>query len=198
MLCTQCSLTGADEAFKKVSAAYACLSDADKRSSEKWQRAVNTVDWLTTQIPARSKFQMYAFNVKAIPMVEGTEGEWIEASDPQALDKALQSLGATVPTKGTSLHNAFVAVSALDPPPDNIYLLTDGLPTQGSNEPRRNTVSPSRRLGHFKSALETLPSGIPINVILYPMEGDPDAAISYWLLAQRTGGSFLSPARDWP
>ena len=33
MLCTQCSLTGADEAFKKVSAAYACLSDADKRRS---------------------------------------------------------------------------------------------------------------------------------------------------------------------
>jgi hypothetical protein len=174
------------------------LSNAEKRESKKWQRAVDTVDWLTTQIPASSKFQIYAFNVKPIPLVEGSEGEWIEASAPGALDGALQALEATVPGRGTSLHHAFAPLATLDPPPDNVYLLTDGLPTQGSKEPLRSTVSPSRRMGHFKSALERLPSGIPVNVILYPMEGDPDAAISYWLLAQRTGGSFLSPSRDWP
>jgi hypothetical protein len=30
------------------------------------------------------------------------------------------------------------------------------------------------------------------------MEGDPMAPGAYWTLARRTGGSFLSPARDWP
>ena len=37
------------------------LSDAEKRRSAKWQRAVLTVDWLTTRIPATSQFQIYTF-----------------------------------------------------------------------------------------------------------------------------------------
>ncbi len=40
--------------------------------------------------------------------------------------------------------------------------------------------------------------GVPVNVILFPMEGDPMAASSYWKLAMRSGGSFLSPPEDWP
>jgi len=107
-------------------------------------------------------------------------------------------LGRVVPDGGTSLHNAFAALRSLDPPPDNVYLLTDGLPTQGAKQPRGKTVSPARRLSHFREALEVLPSRVPVNVILFPMEGDPDAAISFWLLAQRSGGSLLSPSRDWP
>ena len=34
--------------------------------------------------------------------------------------------------------------------------------------------------------------------LMYPMEGDPLAAPSYWELALRTGGSFMSPSDDWP
>jgi len=30
------------------------------------------------------------------------------------------------------------------------------------------------------------------------MEGDPLAASEFWQLAQVSGGSFMSPARDWP
>jgi hypothetical protein len=40
--------------------------------------------------------------------------------------------------------------------------------------------------------------GVPINTILFAMEGDPAAAPGYWLLAIRTGGSMLAPAEDWP
>jgi hypothetical protein len=43
-----------------------------------------------------------------------------------------------------------------------------------------------------------LVKGVPINVILLPMEGDPMAAAAYWRLAQITRGSFLSPSEDWP
>jgi hypothetical protein len=39
---------------------------------------------------------------------------------------------------------------------------------------------------------------VPVNVILLPMEGDPLAPGAYWMLARRTNGAFLSPARDWP
>jgi hypothetical protein len=37
-----------------------------------------------------------------------------------------------------------------------------------------------------------------VNVILFPMEGDPDAAPAYWLVNIRTGGSMMAPSEDWP
>jgi len=39
---------------------------------------------------------------------------------------------------------------------------------------------------------------VPINIMLYPMEGDLNAPISYWSLALTSGGSFVSVSRDWP
>ena len=170
------------------------LPDAEKRRSAKWQRAVLTVDWLTTRIPAASQFQIYTFATEATPLIDDSEGQWLEASAPRTLNDAVRKLREVVPDGGTSLQNAFVALRSLNPLPDNVYLLTDGLPTQGANQPRRNTVSPARRLSHFRKALEVLPSRVPVNVILFPMEGDPDAAINFWLLAQSSGGSLLSPS----
>ena len=40
--------------------------------------------------------------------------------------------------------------------------------------------------------------GVPVNTILFPMEGDPMAASEYWQLARASNGSFLSPSTDWP
>jgi len=86
----------------------------------------------------------------------------------------------------------------LSPRPDNILLITDGLPTQGRSKPGGTTVSADERLKHFQAAVRVLPSGIPVNTVLLPMEGDAYAAAAYWKLAQDTRGSFLTPARDWP
>ena len=63
---------------------------------------------------------------------------------------------------------------------------------------RSTTVSADQRLKHFQAAVRVLPSGIPVNTVLLPMEGDAYAAAAYWKLAQDTRGSFLTPARDWP
>ena len=54
------------------------------------------------------------------------------------------------------------------------------------------------RLDHFNRAVRQLPNDLPINVILFAMEGDPDAAPAFWVLALRTGGSMLAPSEDWP
>ena len=42
------------------------------------------------------------------------------------------------------------------------------------------------------------PRGVPVNTILFPMEGAPMAASAYWKLAMATRGSYLAPASDWP
>ena len=104
----------------------------------------------------------------------------------------------TLPAGGTSLENAFSAAAALAPRPDNIVLLTDGLPTQGRKKPRRSLISGEQRVKFFEQAVRKIPAGVPINTILFPMEGDPLAAVLYWQLAIRSKGSFFTPTSDWP
>ena len=50
----------------------------------------------------------------------------------------------------------------------------------------------------FDQAYKEVPKGTPFNVLLYPMEGDPKAASSFWQLAMATRGSFMSLSEDWP
>jgi hypothetical protein len=68
----------------------------------------------------------------------------------------------------------------------------------GTRPPRGTTISGRARLDLFQNALRRIPAQVPINVIMFPMEGDPMAAAAFWNLARTSGGSYLSPSRDWP
>jgi hypothetical protein len=174
------------------------LDDATKIRAGKWQQAVAAVDWLTTQMPRQSRFQIHTFNTRAEPVVAGSQGAWLDAGDRKALDQAIAGLRQVVPRGGTSLHNAFASIDTLSPRPDNLVLLVDGLPTQGSEPPRARTISAKDRLRLYTRALDRLPKLLPVNVILFPMEGDPMAAPAFWKLALATGGSFMTPSKEWP
>jgi hypothetical protein len=184
------------------------MSDDTKISSDKWVGVRSIVDWLTTQLPPPSQYQIYTFNDEVKPLIPGTEGNWLEVADEAQLSDAVERLNSTIPVNGTNLENVFKAVASMSPLPDNIYLITDGLPTIGTreggffnrreNNSNANTVSGREREELFKGALGELPGGIPVNVVLAPLEGDPLAASLYWKLAVSTGGSYLSPSRDWP
>ena len=168
-----------------------------QRRAAKWQRAIATVDWLSTQFPRDSEYQIVLFNTRTEPALADSAGKWLKVSEREQLDAAVASLRSVTPAEGTSLAAAFAAAAAMSPRPDNIYLITDGLPTQG-NSIATGKVSGRDRLKFFNQALDRLPNGIPVNVILAPMEGDPMAAAAFWQLAQATRGAFLAPARDWP
>ncbi len=174
------------------------LPDKDKVRAAKWRQALATVDWLSTQIPRDSRFQIYAFNTTARPVVPDSGGQWLDGSDREVLDDAVGYMKEVVPADGTSLFHAFAAISELNPRPDNIMLLTDGLPTVGKNPARTTTISARQRSKLFNRAVEQVPPGIPVNVILLPMEGDPMAASAFWKLAIGSRGSFMSIAEDWP
>ena len=174
------------------------LAEKEKLKSPKWQQAVATVDWLTTQMPATSKFQVYAFNETAAALISDSDGRWLNAGDVDRLNQTVARMRKLVPRKGTSLQNAFSAIEALDPAPDNIFLLVDGLPTMGAKKPWGKRVSGKKRLSLFQNAIRKLPPQVPVNIILYPMEGDPFAAAAFWKLAKDTRGSFFSPSTDWP
>ncbi len=174
------------------------MSDAVKRSSAKWQQAIKIVNWLSTRFPVTSQYQILTFNTEVKSLNGADRSAWLKVSDRQQLNANFNRLSEIIPSGGTSLEKVFVAAAAMRPRPDNIYLITDGLPTQGLTTPRSSTVSGQQRLQLFEDALKALPSSVPVNVILSPMEGDPMAASAFWQLALITQGSFLSPSSDWP
>jgi len=174
------------------------MDQLQKRRAPKWRRAVATAEWLISNLPAASQFQLYAFSTAAEPVASGTDGRWLAASNRQQVAAVVKGLRQTLPGDGTSLYHAFAVARQLSPTPDNILLITDGLPTQGKRKPLGTKVSTEKRLAHFKQAADHLPPRIPVNTILLPMEGDAYAAAAFWKLALDTGGSFLTPARDWP
>jgi hypothetical protein len=174
------------------------MSLEDKLGAVKWRQAIASVDWLTAQFEPGSEFQIYMYNNEAVPVIKGSDGLWLKADDSTQLDEAIRVLRRTAPENGTNMKAAYEVVSQLSPRPDNIILLADGLPTMDEPTSRQSTVSGQERFNLHQRAVRELPSGIPVNVFLYPLEGDYEAPIMYWILAYRTGGSFISVSRDWP
>jgi hypothetical protein len=169
-----------------------------QRRAQKWTRALNTVDWLTAQLPVASKYQVIKFNTEAAPILPETAGKWLEVADQVQLEKISSELRQIVPTNGTNMESAFRSLQSLSPAPDNIFLITDGLPTQGTRLSRDSKISGKARQKLFREAIKLLPKGVPVNIILGPLEGDPMAASEFWQLAQVSKGAFMSPSKDWP
>lgn len=174
------------------------MADEVKLRSLKWRQAVASVDWLSAQFPATSKFQIYTFNTEAKPVLDGSEGVWLEVGEGEQLDEAIRILRRTVPQDGTNMKSAYEVINSLNPLPDNVIILVDGLPTMNAPDAARGMVTGAERLKYHYEAIDVVPSGVTVNILLYPMEGDYYASIAYWLLAYQTGGAFMSISKDWP
>ncbi|MGA0707148.1 MAG: VWA domain-containing protein [Steroidobacteraceae bacterium] len=176
------------------------MSNDRKLRSAKWQQAIGTVDWVSAQLPPEAKFQLYAFNTRPWSLVPGSNGRWAEAKDAAAMGRAQKAQRETPPEGGSSLINAFAIIRQLEPAPDNVILVTDGLPTQDDKPPTfKKLVDSGDREEFMQRAVRSLGARPPpINVVLLPMEGDPQAPTWFWRLAQASGGAFLSPPEDWP
>jgi len=174
------------------------MEDQEKLRAVKWRQAVASADWLTTQLSENAKFQIYMFNTEAKPVIAGSDGVWLNVSDGNQINEAIKVLRRAPPKNGTNMHAAYRVISQLVPKPDNVILITDGLPTMKDARTSRRTISGRDRFALHSQAVREIPSGVPINTLLYPMEGDYDAAVAYWALAYTTGGSFISVSRDWP
>ncbi len=174
------------------------MSDAAKIRSLKWRQAVASVDWLSAQFPPESQFQIYTFNKEPHPVLAGTDGMWLDVGEGDQLDEAIRILRRTVPQEGTNMKGAYEVIQRMNPRPDNVILLVDGLPTMDGPDAARGMVTGQERLRYHYAAIDRVPSGVPVNILLYPMEGDYFASIAYWLLAYQTGGAFMSISKDWP
>lgn len=168
-------------------------------NSPKWRRAIDTVEWLAANLPLDSKVQIAGFN-ESVEFLVGDD-DWSPVIETDPVIEAIQLLRETPPEGGTNLERLFIRFSEMDPLPDNIFLITDGLPTMDdSNRSKRKlTVSANERHSLFLDIQRSMvPIGVTINVILFPLEGDPWAAGAFWSLCYQTAGTFMTPSEDWP
>ncbi|HKQ29020.1 MAG TPA: hypothetical protein VJT77_10500, partial [Burkholderiales bacterium] len=85
------------------------------------------------------------------------------------------------------------------PLPDQVVLITDGLPTQGKSAPvLKKYINAAQRARLFDDSVGELPDKVPVDVILLPMKGDLPAAHRFWQLTRFTQGILMMPSKDWP
>lgn len=186
-------------------------NDAEKKKGPKWQRTVSITGWLLARLPRNSTATVIGYNHKATQI--GAPG-WIAANNETELTNILARINQIIPQGPTNLEAALKKMALMSPPPTNIYLITDGLPTMGgggfsfgklfngcsSLTGSGKTISGECRLKLFWNDVQRnlLPPNSQLNVILLPMEGDPEAAPAYWRWAASTGGLLISPGEEWP
>ena len=183
-------------------------TDKEKKSGPKWQRTKEIITWFLARLPPESEFVVLGFGDKAVGL--GKTG-WSPAMDPVAIESVVQSLNDIVPEGATNLQSGLNRMAALDP--TNLYLITDGLPTRGSSNYRLSnlfsgctsltgalqTITGECRVKLFRDTVSKANlESVVVNVILLPIEGDPEAAKEFWAWASDTGGLLMSPARSWP
>ncbi len=123
--------------------------EAARKLAPKWRRAVDMVQWLSAQFPTTASSRCTASTSSPRRVLKDTQGKWLDSNDPRVINNMLTAVRNIVPEDGTSLVNAFIAIRTINPQPDQIILITDGLPTQGS-------VPPSRKFINVTETRETL------------------------------------------
>jgi len=173
------------------------MSDELKLRSPKWQRTLAITQWVVANLPLSSDFQVLTFNEEVKPVFGDAANEWYQVADRKSVALAVQGMGKVIPGKGTNMHAVFQAAMSMQPRPDNIFLITDGLPTQGGKAPKSGSISGRERLSVFREATRLI-RGASVNTFLLPLEGDTYAAAAFWRLAIISRGALVTPARDWP
>ena len=184
-----------------IDAAAARLEDSDekKREAPKWRRAVHSLQWMLANLGPETKFQILLFNEETTPLLPTRGDEWFDTKDKKTMSEILTELDKIVPQGGANLERAFTAIRFLPRLPDNVVLITDGLPTRSDSVPIEGDVSEEHRIRFFEIAKKQLPPRIPVSTILFPLlTGDPTAPGLYWELANTTRGALVSPSKSWP
>lgn len=183
-------------------------SAAQKKSGPKWLRARKTVRWLLARAPKTSEIAVISYNasVKAL-----ASNNWTRVDTPATLQTLYRELDGIVPEGATNLQKGLQTVAELGA--TDLYLITDGLPTVGESRyaslnpfascssllGKSSTISGECRVKLFRQSIkDSSPQGLKVNVILMPIEGDPDAVNEYWAWAAQSGGLVISPAVNWP
>ncbi len=164
------------------------------KKSEKWLRAKAAVRAVLAAIPKGTRVAIFQMNTATTPISGSPQNPYIDPYDNAALLSTLERLDKLEASGGSNLQKGINTVLALKERPNSLLLMSDGLPTAPTS---RSSLSEADRVALFNAAVNKRFT-YPINVILFPFEGDPSAAGLYWKLTTRTNGVTLIPDKDWP
>lgn len=182
--------------------------DRGKKQGPKWLRTRKIVRWVLARTPRTSRIAVVYFNDSVNTK---SKGSWSSAGDAATIKTLYRELDAIVPEGGTNLQKGLKAASKYGP--TDLYVITDGLPTVGDSSysslnpfascssllGKSSTISGECRVKLFRQTVQdSSPQQSKINVVLLPIEGDPDAVNEFWHWAAPTGGLVISPAANWP
>ena len=197
-------------------------SDRLKRAASKWTTARNAAAWVYDRIPDGGRYRLFHFadgmgdlSAGALPLRQVV---WDKKANkvvaPAQHESIERALAALVPDGATDLKQVFEAAARLAPPPTQLVLITDGLPTlpgdtplqrlRPCRRPRGNTtplITAACRASIFNDATAVAARVLPntrVDVILLPLQGDASAAGFYWTFTTSRGGRLLTPAEGWP
>lgn len=182
-------------------------SHSQKVQGPKWLRSKRIATWMLARLPQNAQVSLVAFNnTSKVLGMRAISSAKVRAS-MQALVKDIDGL---VPEQGTNLMQGLKAIKKAMPDMTDLYVITDGLPTMldensGFNNSRKckplpsaKTISGECRMLVFLHSIQSQMPRVRTNIVLLPLEGDPQAAAAYWSWADLTGGLLISPAGSWP
>jgi len=183
-------------------------SAAHKKQGPKWLRTQKTVRWILARVPKTSQLAVITYNASVKTL---GKSDWMKLTTPASLTALYQELDTLIPQGSTNLQKGLQAVSKIGA--TDLYVITDGLPTVGESRyaslnpfsscssllGKSSTISGECRIKLFRQTIKDTSQGrMKVNVILLPLEGDPDAVNGYWGWTALSGGLMISPAANWP
>ena len=186
---------------------YKVSSPAQRIKAPKWERTRRIVEWLVARTPPESEYMVIRFAEDA-KVVGG--GGWKKGADPADAVAVTQGFSKIIPGGGTNLGIAVEAMRRKAKGFTDVYIVTDGLPTQSSKKlsslfagcssivGRGTTISGECRVKLFKQVISDYKESAKVNLVLLPLEGDPFASAAFWQWASRTKGMLISPETSWP
>ena len=174
----------------------------------KWQRTRRVVAWLLARLPRDTSVRVVAFGETAQGLGNSAG---VSGGDAAGLGQIVSDMNKIVPGGATNLAAGLKAISAHKP--TDLYLITDGLPTAGNSGYRSlnpfsgcsalwggsTSISGECRARLFRHTVNNAGMDkVRTNVILLPLEGDPEAAAHFWRWTAATNGLLISPAESWP
>jgi len=96
----------------------------------KWQRTLRIVKWLLSRLPDNSKVSIIKFSDTSEIIGQNI---WYK-NNSKSLSKLFSEVNKIVPSDATNLHLALKSIEEMAIKPDEIFIITDGLPTKGSSK----------------------------------------------------------------
>ena len=172
-------------------------NQTQRLKAPKWNRVIRSVLSIIRYLPEESEFQLVAWNenLQAFPINKAL-GTWHSVKDSNIRKELEGDLFQFSAQGGSNMEQAFLFASQQQA--DNVILLTDGLPTKSNRLNVGGEVSESQRIQMFQLAMERLNHDIRVNILLYPMAGDPASTSYFWNLAHSHDGALICPEKNWP